>query len=57
MTYALCGFANFGSVGIMIGGMGSVVPERRDEIVSLGIKSIVVGTPATCITGAIVGIL
>lgn len=57
MTYALCGFANFGSVGMMIGGMGSMVPERRDEIVSLGIKSIVAGTLATCITGAIVGIL
>lgn len=56
MTYALCGFANFGSVGMMIGGMGSMVPERRDEIVSLGIKSIIAGTLATCMTGAIVGI-
>jgi len=56
MTYALCGFANFGSLGIMIGGLGSMVPERRDEIVSLGMKSIVSGTLATCMTGAIVGI-
>lgn len=56
MTYALCGFANFGSVGMMIGGMGGMVPERRDEIVSLGIKSIIAGTLATCMTGAIVGI-
>lgn len=56
MTYALCGFANFGSLGIIIGGMGSMVPERRDEIVSLGIKSIIAGTLATCMTGAIVGI-
>jgi len=57
MTCALCGFANFGSLGIMIGGMGSMVPERRDEIVGLGLKSIVSGTLATCMTGAIVGII
>jgi CNT family concentrative nucleoside transporter len=56
MTYALCGFANFGSLGIMIGGLRSMVPERQDEIVALGLKSIVSGTLATCITGAIVGI-
>jgi concentrative nucleoside transporter, CNT family len=57
MTYALCGFANFGSLGIMIGGMGTMVPERRGEIVSLGLKSIVAGTLATCMTGAVVGLL
>ncbi len=57
MTYALCGFANFGSLGIMIGGMGGMVPERRDEIVSLGIRSIIVGTLSTCMAGAIVGLL
>jgi CNT family concentrative nucleoside transporter len=56
MIYAMCGFANFGSLGIMIGGLGSMVPERRDEIVSLGMKSIVSGTLATCMTGAIVGV-
>jgi hypothetical protein len=39
MTYALCGFANLGSLGIMIGGLGAMVPERRDEIVALGLKS------------------
>ena len=38
MTYALCGFANFGSVGILIGGMAAMVPERRAEIVALGMK-------------------
>ena len=43
MTYALCGFANFGSLGILIGGMGAMVPERRGEIVALGMKSIVGG--------------
>jgi concentrative nucleoside transporter, CNT family len=57
MTYALCGFANLGSLGIMIGGLGTMVRERRDEIVTLGMKSIVAGTLATCLTGAVVGII
>jgi CNT family concentrative nucleoside transporter len=57
MTYALCGFANLGSLGIMLGGLGTMVPERRDDITSLGMKSIVAGTLATCLTGAIVGIV
>lgn len=57
MTYALCGFANPGSLGIMIGGMGTMAPERQSEIVSLGFRSIVAGTLATCMTGAVVGIL
>lgn len=57
MTYAMCGFANPGSLGIMIGGMGTMAPERRDEIVSLGFKSIIAGTIATCMTGAVVGII
>lgn len=57
MTYALCGFANFGSLGIMLGGLATIVPERRAEIVALGPKTIVSGTLATCLTGAIVGVL
>lgn len=57
MTYAICGMANFGSLGIMIGGLTALAPERRAEIVSLGLKSIVGGTLATCCTGAVVGIL
>jgi concentrative nucleoside transporter, CNT family len=57
MTYALCGFANFGSLGILIGGMGSMVPERRAEIVALGLRSILSGTLATCMSGAVVGLL
>jgi concentrative nucleoside transporter, CNT family len=57
MLYALCGFANFGSVGIMVGGLATVVPERRDEILSLGTKSLVAGTLATCLLGAIVGVM
>jgi CNT family concentrative nucleoside transporter len=57
LTYAMCGFANPGSLGIMIGGLGTMAPERREEIVSLGLRSIVAGTLATCMTGAVVGII
>lgn len=57
MLYAMCGFANFGSLGIMIGGLATMCPERRDEVVALGFKSIVSGTLATCLMGAIVGVL
>ena len=57
LTYAMCGFANFGSLGIMIGGLGSLIPERRSEVVSLGIRSIIAGTLSTCMTGAIIGII
>jgi CNT family concentrative nucleoside transporter len=55
MTYALCGFANLGSLGIMLGGLGAMVPERRGEIAVLGMKSILAGTMATLMTGAVVG--
>jgi CNT family concentrative nucleoside transporter len=57
MTYALCGFANFGSLGIMLGGLNALVPERRELVVSLGLRSIVSGTLATCMTGAVIGLL
>jgi CNT family concentrative nucleoside transporter len=55
MLYALCGFANFGSLGIMIGGLAAVAPTRRAEIIELGPRSIVSGTLATCLIGAVVG--
>jgi CNT family concentrative nucleoside transporter len=57
MTYALTSFANFGSLGILIGGLGSLAPERRDEVVSLGLYALLAGTLATCMTGAVIGIL
>ncbi len=57
LMYAMCGFANPGSLGIMIGGLGAMAPDRREEIVSLGLRSILAGTIATCMTGAVVGIL
>lgn len=57
MTYALCGFANMGSLGILVGGMIAMVPERRAEIVALGARTVVSGTLATLMTAAIVGML
>ncbi len=57
MLYAMCGFANLGSVGIMIGGMGAMCPERRTEIAGLGLKSLVAGTLCTCLLGAIIGVI
>ncbi|MBB5048889.1 CNT family concentrative nucleoside transporter [Rhodopseudomonas rhenobacensis] len=57
MLYAMCGFANFGSLGIMIGGLGTMAPQRREEIAALGLKSIVSGTLTTCLIGAIVGVV
>ena len=57
MLYAMCGFANFGSLGIMIAGLSTMCPPKRNEVVSLGLKSIVSGTLTTCLLGAIVGVL
>jgi CNT family concentrative nucleoside transporter len=57
MLYAMCGFANFGSLGIMIGGLSVMAPERRADVIALGMKSIVSGTLATLLMGAIVGVL
>ncbi|HWV40202.1 NupC/NupG family nucleoside CNT transporter [Pseudorhodoplanes sp.] len=57
MIYALCGFANFGSLGIMIAGLTVMAPERREEILALGPRTIVSGTLATCTIGAIVGLV
>ena len=55
-SYALCGFANFGSVAIMIGGIGGLAPERRGDLARLGLRSLLGGTLATMLTGCIVGI-
>jgi CNT family concentrative nucleoside transporter len=55
LTYALCGFANVGSVGITVTGMGVLMPERRAEISSLVWKALVAGFLATCMTAAVVG--
>jgi CNT family concentrative nucleoside transporter len=57
MVYAMCGFANFGSVGIMIAGVSSLVPERRDEIVPLAMRALLSGTMASGLTGCLIGLL
>jgi CNT family concentrative nucleoside transporter len=57
MTYALCGFANLGSLGIMLGGLVAMAPSRRDDILGLGPRTIVSGTLATLMTAAVVGLL
>ncbi len=57
MTYALCGFANFISLGIMLTGLSIMVPDRRSEILELGLKSLIGGTVATSCTAAIVGVI
>ena len=57
LTYALCGFANFGSLGILIGGVGALIPDRRDEILRLGPRAVLAGTLVSCLTGAIAGLV
>ena len=57
VTYALCGFANIGSVAVQVGGIGALAPERRPDLARLGLRSIVGGTLATMMTGTIVILL
>jgi CNT family concentrative nucleoside transporter len=57
MTYALCGFANLGSLGILIGGLQTMAPGRTHDILSLGPRALFSGTLVTCISGAMVGLL
>lgn len=57
LLYALCGFANFGSLGIMTGGLIAMAPERRTDILALGPKTILSGTLSTLLTGAVIGVL
>ncbi|MCG6860642.1 MAG: nucleoside:proton symporter [Chromatiaceae bacterium] len=57
LTYALCGFANLGSLGILLGGLGTMVPERRADIFALGPKSLLSGNLACFLTGAVVAIV
>ncbi|MEE4239375.1 MAG: nucleoside transporter C-terminal domain-containing protein [Anderseniella sp.] len=57
LTYALCGFANFGSLGIMTGGLIAMCPARRADILALGPRSLVSGTLATLMTGAVIGVI
>ncbi len=57
MTYALCGFANFGSLGILLGGLATLVPERRSELLETAPKTLISGTIVACNTGAIVALV
>jgi len=58
LTYALCGFANFGSLGIMLGGLDALLPQsRRAELAELGMKSVLAGLLSTCLTAGLVGLL
>ena len=56
-SYALCGFANFGSLAILVGGIGGIAPERRSEVASLGMRSILTGSLATFMTACVAGML
>ena len=56
-TYAICGFANFGSIAIQIGGIGGMAPNRRQEIAKFGIKAMIAGTIAAFMTATIAGAL
>ena len=56
-TYFLCGFANFLSIGIQIGGIGAIAPDKRTELSNLGIKALIAGTAASLLTSIIVGII
>ncbi|MHB8754979.1 MAG: NupC/NupG family nucleoside CNT transporter [Candidatus Acidiferrales bacterium] len=56
-TYALCGFANFSSIGIQIGGIGALAPNKKDELARLGIRAMLAGTAANLMSAAIVGIM
>ena len=57
LTYALCGFTNFGSLGILLGGLSTLAPERREDMLNLGSKSLISGTLVSCLTGAVVGLV
>ncbi|MDR3525671.1 MAG: nucleoside transporter C-terminal domain-containing protein, partial [Rhizomicrobium sp.] len=57
VVYAMCGFANFSSVGIVIAGMSALEPDRRDEFVPLVMRALFAGTMASGLTGAIIGFL
>ena len=57
MTYALCGFANFSSIGIQLGGIGGIAPDRRGDLAKLGLRAMLGGTFAAFMTACIAGVL
>ena len=57
LIYAMCGFANFASLGIVIGGLTGLAPERRQDVIALAPRALVAGTLATLMTGAVIGLI
>ena len=55
--YALCGFANFGSIGVQVGGLGSLIPRRRGELAELGLLAMTAGMLANFLTASLAGLL
>jgi CNT family concentrative nucleoside transporter len=55
--YALCGFANFGSIGVQVGGVGSLIPHRRSELAELGLLAMTAGMMANFLTASLAGLL
>ena len=55
--YALCGFANFSSVGILVAGVGAMAPERKNDLVSVSLKALIGATLASCMTGLVIGLV
>jgi nucleoside permease NupC len=57
LTYVFCNFANFASLGIIVGGLSSILPTRRQELITLGWKSLIIGNVASMMTACVVAIL
>lgn len=57
LTYALCGFSNFGSIAVQIGGLGTMAPERKSDVARLGFRAMLGGTLACCLTACVAGAL
>ena len=57
ILYALCGFANFSSVGILVAGVGAMAPERKNDLVSVSFKALIGATLASCMTGLVIGLV
>jgi CNT family concentrative nucleoside transporter len=56
-TYLLCGFANFGSIGIQIGGIGALAPDKRKWLSELGMRALLAGTLASCLSATVIGMI
>ena len=57
MLYGLCGFANLSSVGILLSGIGTMIPERKDDLIAVSGKALIGATLASCFTGLVVGVI